>query len=223
MGSRFRELRLRKRPDLARYDDFGEAIHRTALTIRTWEREGIPSLAALHDVCEFLGVTPADFFWTKTNLFLPNPHPDPLARLTAVDGTVCHDGTTRVVLCVGPLAIKISRGHVGARCNQFEAEFYRTSDLERRKGLCPPLWCSANGAVLVMRRAERISDVEFDLLLRSGSLPFLPEDFDDDAPFDWRKPADWGWLEGRPVAVDYSFPGWVESHEANGARLRSTG
>jgi hypothetical protein len=116
-------------------------------------------------------------------------------------------GTTRIVLCVGPIAFKIARDNRGARCNCFEADLYRASDARRRAMLCPPLWCSANGAVLVMRRAEPIPENEFYEIRDTGRLPDWdyrgPGDVE--SPFEW-KPSDWGWLDGRIVAVDYSTP-----------------
>ena len=70
-------------------------------------------------------------------------------------------GTTRAVLCIGGLAIKFARSADGARGNRFEADLYRRSDPERRKLLCTPLWCSPNGAVLMMRRARPMTEGDF--------------------------------------------------------------
>jgi hypothetical protein len=113
------------------------------------------------------------------------------------------DGKTRLVWCIGSIAIKIARHKVGARCNLFEASFYRNSSLEMRADLCPVLWCSDNGAVLVMPRAEPIREDEFDSLFENGRIPFLDHIHDKDSPFEW-KPSDLGWLDGRIVALDYS-------------------
>jgi hypothetical protein len=114
------------------------------------------------------------------------------------------DGTTRLVWCVGSIAIKIARGRLGARCNLFETSFYRDSGPEMQAKLCPPLWCSDNGAVLVMPRAQPISEDEFDGLLNGGLIPFFDHADDEDSPFEWGKASDWGWLDGRIVALDYS-------------------
>jgi hypothetical protein len=37
---------------------------------------------------------------------------------------LCRKGTTRLVLVIGPLAVKFARGERGRRCNRFEANMY---------------------------------------------------------------------------------------------------
>jgi hypothetical protein len=69
-------------------------------------------------------------------------------------------GNTRAVVCVGSLAFKLARSALGARCNQFEAKLYRRSNPKRQASLCPPLWCSPFGVMLVMRRANPMTDDE---------------------------------------------------------------
>jgi hypothetical protein len=116
------------------------------------------------------------------------------------------DGTTRLVWCVGRLAFKIARGRLGARCNRYEANYYRDASPECRAKLCPPLWCSPFGVVLVMPRAEPIAEDELDDLLNTGRIPFFLDDDaeDEDSPFEFGKASDWGRLDGRIVALDYS-------------------
>jgi hypothetical protein len=115
-------------------------------------------------------------------------------------------GTTRAVLCIGGLAIKFARSADGARGNRFEADLYRRSDPERRKLLCTPLWCSPNGAVFMMRRARPMTEGDFRQHVIGAGLYWAwdhrgPDD--DDIPFE-PQAEDWGWLDDRPVAVDYA-------------------
>jgi hypothetical protein len=115
-------------------------------------------------------------------------------------------GTTRAVLCIGSLAFKLARSGRGGRCNRFEAELYGRSSQERRALLCSPLWCSPSGVVLVMRRARPMTEGEYLTHVRDAGL-MLAWDYrgpgDDGSPFE-PKPKDWGWLDGRPVALDYA-------------------
>jgi hypothetical protein len=62
-------------------------------------------------------------------------------------------GTTRAVFSVGSIAFKLALHQHGAKCNLFEAKLYRDADARRKAMLCPVLWCSPSGAVLVARRA----------------------------------------------------------------------
>ena len=115
-------------------------------------------------------------------------------------------GTMRAVLCVGPLAFKVARSERGARCNRYEADLYKRSSQDRRALLCPPLWCSRGGLLLVMRRARPMTQNEYIEHVRNTNL-MLSWDYrgpgDDGHPFE-PKPIDWGWLDGRPVALDYA-------------------
>jgi hypothetical protein len=120
--------------------------------------------------------------------------------------TICH-GTTRAVVCIGKLAFKLARSRRGAQCNRFEADLYKRSSQERRALLCPPpLWCSTYGSILVMRRAQSITESEFVAwggLRRAVRAWDYRGARDDEYPFE-PKASDWGWLDGEPVAVDYS-------------------
>jgi hypothetical protein len=73
-------------------------------------------------------------------------------------------GTNRGVLVCHSIAMKFALHERGARCNLYEALAYADSTGARREGLCPVLWCSDKGAVLVMRAAEPIPEEEFDML-----------------------------------------------------------
>jgi len=116
-------------------------------------------------------------------------------------------GTSRAVLCVGSLAFNFAGSRHGARCNRFESDLYRRSDQRRRALLCPPLLCLPLGAVLVMRRANPMTYDEHRKYVRDAGLMDRAWDYrgpgDDGSPFE-RKANDWGWLDGKPVAVDYA-------------------
>jgi hypothetical protein len=117
-----------------------------------------------------------------------------------------HKGTTRAVLCVGSLAFKFARSRHGARHNRYEADLYRRSSPDRQALLCPPLFCFPFGAILVMRRANPMTHDEHRKYVQDARLIDrwnYRGPGDDETPFE-RKANDWGWLDGKPVAVDYA-------------------
>lgn len=113
-------------------------------------------------------------------------------------------GTTRTVLVIGPFVIKFARSRRGSRCNRYEADCYnRQTDHHRRELLCPVLWCSQNGWTLVARAATPARVEEQDLIIaRIQDWDYHPNDLED-PPFE-PKIVDWGWLDGRLVALDYA-------------------
>jgi hypothetical protein len=116
-------------------------------------------------------------------------------------------GTTRLVLVVGPLAIKFARGERGRRCNRFEADMYMHVNARRRTMLCPVLWCMPCGRVLLMRAACPITKAEAAEFRATRGFPewdYMGPN-DEECPFE-PKASDWGWLNGRLVALDYSTP-----------------
>ena len=116
-----------------------------------------------------------------------------------------YRGSTRTVVTLGPLAFKFGRGKNGMRCNRHEADLYRRSSARRRSMLCPVLWCSRPAFVSIMRRAT--TPVTKGALDERKGVAWLEWDYagpsDDGLPFEW-KPSDWGYLDGRVVAVDYA-------------------
>jgi hypothetical protein len=117
-------------------------------------------------------------------------------------------GTTRrPVIVIGPIALKIARNRDGRACNRYEANLYRKTTARRRALLCPVLWLSPGGHLLMMRAAvplsERMSQAEYlDAAKQWDAMPG-----EDSCPFE-PKPSDWGWYKGRRVALDYSTPAW---------------
>jgi hypothetical protein len=127
--------------------------------------------------------------------------------------SISTNGTLRrPVIVFGPVAFKIARNADGQACNSYEAELYRNTTPRRRAILCPVLWCSPGGFVLIMRAAVPLSD----MMTLEDYLNFAEEwdadatPGDDSCPFD-PKASDWGWYNGRRVALDYSTPAWGRS------------
>jgi hypothetical protein len=118
-------------------------------------------------------------------------------------------GSTRTVVRFGPWAFKFGRGKYGARCNCYEADLYRRSKSVRKSMLCPVLWCSRSGGLQIARRAGTpVTQAEVNDL-KKNLTAWSEWDYagagDDECPFEW-KPTDWGYLNGRLVAVDYAAP-----------------
>src|SRR5260370_41207524 len=87
--------------------------------------------------------------------------------------TLSRIGTTRLVLVIGPWAMKLARGVRGRRCNRYEADLFAAVDERRRAMLCPVLWCSGNGGLLVMTTAQPLAKAEHEDLLARGDVPGL--------------------------------------------------
>ena len=114
-------------------------------------------------------------------------------------------GTNRLVLLASSFAIKFARHRKGRIANRFETALWDRSPHHRRQMLCPILWASPLGLILVMPRARELAASEVLLLspvTASRQWDYLPPN-DDEAPFEL-KTSDWGWLGERMVALDYS-------------------
>ncbi len=124
---------------------------------------------------------------------------------------ISRTGTTRLVVLAGPWALKIARGARGRRCNRYEADLFRIVDDRRREMLCPVLWRAPGSWLIVMMRAAPLSEMEKDQLIDTDGFPdwdYMPGE--DSEPFEY-KATDWGLLEGRLVALDYSTPAFDEA------------
>jgi hypothetical protein len=106
------------------------------------------------------------------------------------------------------IAVKFPRNKWGARCNVFEAKLYESTTPWRRKLLCPVIWCAPKGILLVMRAATPVTEEEFDCADDRKELPdWKPVPASKEVtPFEEGedKFADFGWLDGRIVAMDYA-------------------
>jgi hypothetical protein len=122
------------------------------------------------------------------------------------------------VIVIGQFAFKFARNRRGRASNIYEAKLYHRVNSARRGLLCPVLWVSRNGAVQIMRAAEPLSDMmsldEYRKVVEAWD--YRPGE--DSCPFE-PKACDWGWFEGRRVALDYSTPAWEpegETYEMSG-------
>jgi hypothetical protein len=108
----------------------------------------------------------------------------------------------RPVIVIGRWALKFARNARGRDCNGYEANLYRTTTDDRRQMLCPVLWISPGGRLLIMAAAEPMTE-----MMTLEDYLDLGERWGSDCPFE-PKPSDWGWYKGRRVALDYSAPAW---------------
>jgi hypothetical protein len=108
-----------------------------------------------------------------------------------------------VLLLCDVIALKVARNDLGARSNLFEARVYATASPCRRMTLCPVLWCSPSGGVLAMRAARLCGEAD------SADIALVIESWDYAGPHDIGhpfepNPRNWGRVDGRLVALDYS-------------------
>lgn len=119
--------------------------------------------------------------------------------------SISRSGSTRnPVVVIGPLAFKWAKNDLGRKCNLLERAIYRDANADRRSMLCPALWSSRRGRILVMRSAtpttEMMSieeyigmDQRWDTQHGEPPSPFEPG------------ARNWGWYKGRRVAIDYAI------------------
>ena len=113
-------------------------------------------------------------------------------------------GSTRRVVVLGPVAFKFSRGKTGRKCNREEARLWKENRTHPSRGshLCPVLWSSRRGWLLVMSAAGPLpTAVTTAELYADDWWDYMPGG--DDWPCE-PKLADWGMFKGRIVAVDYA-------------------
>jgi len=109
-------------------------------------------------------------------------------------------GTTRVVILVGNLAVKIPALQewrlflLGLLANMQERKFWKSKWPE----LCPVLWSLPGGWVTVMKRATPLTREQYDNMDLEGWTDrgeyVIPVEIKMDS---------FGWVDGRLVAVDY--------------------
>lgn len=111
-------------------------------------------------------------------------------------GEFIAKGVTREVYAckVNPAyVIKIAKSSEGVAANVLEHSIWAYAEMMPEsvsQWFCPCVSISSHGSVLVMRRAEPVSEEE------------LPQEVP--AYFTDLKPDNWGLLEGKPVCVDYA-------------------
>lgn len=115
---------------------------------------------------------------------------------------VIRHGITRTVILIGRYAIKVPslryRGRFflqGCLANVSERDTYRGWNGRRHyKPLCPVLWCSWGGLLLVMARAEPIPDETWAAAEKAWFTHLDP---------DWKRD-NLGIYLGRLVLIDYA-------------------
>lgn len=114
-------------------------------------------------------------------------------------------GTTRTVILVGSYAIKVPRfwhQYSGHRWKIFlrgilaniDESFWWKCAFQKEK-LCPVLWKSPLGFILVMKRAEPLTEEEYDKEKFENEFKLLPLD---------NKMINFGKVENRIVLIDYA-------------------
>jgi hypothetical protein len=116
------------------------------------------------------------------------------------------------VIVIGRFALKFARNARGRASNMYEAKLYRSANATRRALLCPVLWVSPTGAMQIMRAAKPLTEMMSleEYMHVIDAWDYMPGE--DSCPFE-PKASDWGWLEGRMVALDYSTPAWEADDE----------
>ncbi|MGX1325438.1 hypothetical protein ACVMFA_007395 [Bradyrhizobium liaoningense] len=113
-------------------------------------------------------------------------------------------GTTRLTVCVGQYALKFGRWRSGGDANQREWIEWVRATPDRRLMLCPILWAAPFGVLNIMRRAVPLTRQQQLALLDSDGFPdwdYMPGGPGE--PFEYKE-SDWGYLDGRLVALDYA-------------------
>jgi len=108
-----------------------------------------------------------------------------------------------LTLCIGRYAFKLARGQRGRIANHAEQLEWQRATPERREILCPLLWAPPFGLVNVMRRAVPLTSAQHLELHRNDRFPkwdYMPGG--PSSPLE-HKASDWGYLDGRLVALDY--------------------
>jgi hypothetical protein len=111
-------------------------------------------------------------------------------------------GTTPLTFCIGRYAFKFARSGRGRDGNRRERLEWDRATPARREMLCPIVWTSPFALVNLMRRAIPLSRDE--QLHRIATHDFPDWDYmpgGPGEPFEYKE-SDWGYLEGRLVALD---------------------
>lgn len=124
---------------------------------------------------------------------------------------ICRDGVTRIVLLIGPWAVKLPRfgygyamGLRGLLCNMQERAIWTLGWPQ----LCPVLFSLPGGWLLVMRRARPLDDHEWQVLdveeFRWNRKSSIAGErmVEGCVPVETKRDS-FGVVDGRIVAVDY--------------------
>jgi hypothetical protein len=113
-------------------------------------------------------------------------------------------------------AFKVAKGERGYAANRSEYRAWVTASPKRRELLCPSIKLIRDGQILVAKRVQVFEpgQMSLELYIQLG-MAWKNEAPHDDAPFE---PGDrnWGWLDGRPVAIDYALSQSLVNDHYNG-------
>lgn len=140
-----------------------------------------------------------------------------------------HRGITRTVLVGRRYAVKLPSLRTygdgltgllwsicrGVLANQSEAEWWRACAPDQKAQLCPVLASWLGGVINIYPRCERFA-VTRGVERAMADRRFYPTPTLFPPPSD-NKPANYGWLNGRPVLLDYDMNWNACPHERSGA------
>ncbi len=117
-------------------------------------------------------------------------------------------GTTRTVFLIGKYAIKIPRfwhkysGHrwktflCGILDNISENQWWKSSGKEDKDKLCPVLYFFPFGFLLIMERAKKLNNAEYDKKSFHNKFKYFPLD---------NKITNFGKINNKIVLIDYGY------------------
>jgi len=115
-------------------------------------------------------------------------------------------GMFRWVFLAEKWAFKVPRNWVGLRCNREENRHWRNVPDENRAMLCPVVFHLPFGLLTVMLRAEPLSEQDAEMangLDMPEHFPFWHPIASYKAPVFEHNASNWGYVNGRPVVIDY--------------------
>lgn len=116
-------------------------------------------------------------------------------------------GASRAVVVTAKYAIKIpyfwrwNRVTLCLRANLSEAHHWANREMNGWTELCPVLYCAPLGLFLVMPAAQMMTFEQYEAW-DSFDNPLKPDPYPM-PPYE-SKADDWGYVDGKPVIVDYS-------------------
>jgi hypothetical protein len=119
----------------------------------------------------------------------------------------------RRTCCFGQIALKFAKNKRGLLANRAEFGVWQRTTMERRAILCPARSIHLRGWLLISSRATPLTIAEFEDAEARGELPdWKYSGSNEDVEPIEGKPSDYGWLDGKIVAVDYTnTPSFVDA------------
>jgi len=121
-------------------------------------------------------------------------------------------GSQRFAIVCGSIAVKVPRLRrlrEGMRANRMEARIWREGWQQKYPELCPIFASLPFGLALFMPAVRIMSPAELQAFRDSVGFP----DHDPDPELYESKGGEWGYLQGRPVVVDYAMRNHMDAEE----------